>query len=497
MMRKMIVSLVFITLLVSVLSSQVLAQKPVQCQEEYTVQRGDWLSKISEKYFGDVLAYPALVQVNNADSGDAYTDIVDPDLIEPGWVLCIPSGEDMAQLMAMSVGTVPAGLAPADLTNATYQGIYEQPVTLTNGTYEGEPFVEGGASRPTVTFIPDPVAYGDVPGDDQNDAAVLLAENSGGSGTFVYLAVVVNQDGQPVNVATILLGDRAQVQSMKIENKQIAVNLIQHGPDDPMCCPSQQVIKTFALQGDQLVEVSSEEVSAAATLELIGPVWRWDQTLMNNGDKFVPNNPNNYTVQFMPDGTVAIQADCNRVGGTYTLDGSAITIELGPTTLVACPPDSLGDQFVANLGAAAIYFFQGENLFIDLKFDSGTMQFSARSNVLAGTSWSVTGYFNGQSGVVSPIIGTELTATFGQDGNLTGSAGCNDYSTTYQVDGSTITIGPPISTLMECAEPEGVMEQELLYLTALGTAATYAFQGEFLEMRTAEGSLAVTFEPAP
>ena len=89
---------------------------------------------------------------------------------------------------------------------------------------------------------------------------------------------------------------------------------------------------------------------------------------MNNDDKFVPDNPDNYTIQFMPDGTVAIQADCNRVGGTYTLDGSAITIELGPTTLAACPPGSLGDQCMANLGVATIYFFQRENLFIKWVF---------------------------------------------------------------------------------------------------------------------------------
>jgi LysM repeat protein len=162
------------------------AQEPIVCESEYTVQAGDWLSKIAEKYYGDVLAYPAIVIAANVDTGDTYTDIVDPDLIEPGWVLCIPSGEDMAQLMAMSVGTAPAGLAPADLTNATYRGIYEQPVTLTNGTYEGEPFVEGDASRPTISFIPDLVVYGDVTGDGQNDAAVLLVENSGGSATFNF-----------------------------------------------------------------------------------------------------------------------------------------------------------------------------------------------------------------------------------------------------------------------------------------------------------------------
>jgi hypothetical protein len=51
--------------------------------------------------------------------------------------------------------------------------------------------------------------------------------------------------------------------------------------------------------------------------------------------------------------------------------------------------------------------------------------------------------------------------------------------------------------MKECAEPEGIMPQELEYLAALRTAATYTFQGDFLEMRTTEGSLAVTFEATP
>jgi heat shock protein HslJ len=493
-MKKMIVALVVIALLAGVLSAQVLAQQPVQCQEEYTVQAGDWLSKIADRYFGDMFAYDLIVSATNGQSDEKFASIENPDLIEPGWTLCIPSGEDMAKLMAMSTGTAPTGLAPIDLMNAAYQGIYAESVTLTDGKYEGEPFVAGGASRPTVTFIENPIGYGDVTGDGQADAAVLLAENSGGSGTFVYLAVVVNQAGRPVNVATTLLGDRAQVNSIKIADNQIVVDMVQAGPDDPMCCPSQQVTKTFALQGDQLVETSSQVVEAGP--ELVGPVWRWEQTLMGNGDEFVPDNPGNYTLQFMPDDTVAVQADCNQVSGTYTLDGSAITIALGPSTMAACPEGSLGDQFVANLDAAAIYFFSDGNLFIDLKFDSGTMRFSPQTSDLAGTNWTVIGYNNGRGGVVSTIIGTELTATFGADGNVTGSAGCNNYSAGYEVDGNAITIGLPIATMMACDQPEGIMEQEQEFLTALGTVATYQIRGDFMKMRTAEEAIAVTFEPA-
>ena len=237
--------------------------------------------------------------------------------------------------------------------------------------------------------------------------------------------------------------------------------------------------------------------STGAAPNLVDTVWLWQQTLMNNDDQFTPDNPGNYTLQFNADGTFAAQADCNQVNGSYTLDGNQLTIAPGPSTMAACPEGSLGDQFVKNLGEANSFFFDGDNLMISLMFDSGTMRFSPQSNDLAGTSWVVVGHNNGRGGVVSSIIGTEMTADFGADGTLTGSAGCNTYQAGYEVGAdNAITIGPAISTMMACGEPEGIMEQEQEYLTALGTVATYQINGDRLNMRTAEGSTAVDFVAA-
>jgi LysM repeat protein len=72
------------------------AQEPVECELEYTVQVGDWLSKIADKYYGDMFAYPAIVAATNAQADEAYASITNPDLIEPGWTLCIPGADDAA-----------------------------------------------------------------------------------------------------------------------------------------------------------------------------------------------------------------------------------------------------------------------------------------------------------------------------------------------------------------------------------------------------------------
>jgi heat shock protein HslJ len=495
MLSKIMFSLIAIVLLTGPLATPGLAQEPVQCENVYTVQAGDWLSKIAEKYYGDPLAFERIVDASNAQSDDDYPDIANPDLIEPGLVLCLPSGDVMAQLLEMAQ-SAPPGLSPQELANATYptQYIPAGSVTLENGRFS-ESIAPGSATEIKIN-VTRHLAYGELNG--QPAAAIVLLSDPGGSGSFYDLHVMASQDGQPVSVASTMLGDRVQINSMTIENNQIVVDMVQAGPDDPMCCPSQQVIKTFELQGDQLVEVSSQIVQdeGSSAPELVGPVWLWQQTLMNNDDQFIPDNPGNYNLQFNSDGTVAIQADCNRVGGSYTLDGSQLAIELGPSTLVACPEGSLGDQFVKNLGEANSYFFDGDDLIISLMFDSGSMRFGPQSNELAGTSWTVIGYNNGRGGVVSVIIGTELTAAFGEDGTLSGSAGCNTYNAGYEVDANNISIGLPISTMMACAEPEGIMEQEQEYLTALGTAATYQITGNRLEMRTVESSTVATFEAA-
>ena len=113
---------------------------------------------------------------------------------------------------------------------------------------------------------------------------------------------------------------------------------------------------------------------------------------------------------------------------------------------------------------------------MELKDNSGAViaKFSALEPVsLEGSSWQVIGNNNGKQAVVSVIIATEITANFGEDGTLSGSAGCNNYNATYEVDGDNISIGPAAATRMFCPEPKGIMEQEVQYLTGLETASTY------------------------
>jgi LysM repeat protein len=123
---------VFLTLIfvLSLVPQYALATPALQtaCEQDVTVQADDWLSKLADKFYGDVLAFPAIVEATNQQNAadDSYANITDPDVIEPGWKLCVPSGAD-AQTLLEGQGTVIAAAtsvgepgAPAELSSISY-----------------------------------------------------------------------------------------------------------------------------------------------------------------------------------------------------------------------------------------------------------------------------------------------------------------------------------------------------------------------------------------
>jgi hypothetical protein len=181
------------------------------------------------------------------------------------------------------------------------------------------------------------VAFGDLNGEPA--AVVILVSDSGGSGTFYDLAVVVEQDGQPVNVATILLGDRVLINSLTIEDGKIAVDMVTQGPDDPFCCPTQQVVNTYDLQGDQLVLASSEIVGMVEATPSV------DAQTSGEGASVADPGAAGTETSFFPD---AIQLDLQGLADTFdweVVEGSPI------------PPGPGGKGFPRHI----VLGFDGEN----------------------------------------------------------------------------------------------------------------------------------------
>jgi hypothetical protein len=76
---------------------------------EYTVQAGDWLSKIAEKYFGNAAAYPTIIEATNTKAGqdNGFVTITNPDLIEVGQKLWIPGVQGADAITAGNLSFVP------------------------------------------------------------------------------------------------------------------------------------------------------------------------------------------------------------------------------------------------------------------------------------------------------------------------------------------------------------------------------------------------------
>jgi len=150
-----------------------------------------------------------------------------------------------------------------------------QAETLANLTYSSE-VVEGGratlqageyrapaapdSAAEVIVEMSERVGCGEL--NDIASAGVVLVSSSGGSGTFYSLHAVQPLNGSPEEVAYTMLGDRIVVEQVTISDNLIRVDMIAHGPDDPLCCPTQPVTQAYALEGRELRLVSTTPRSA-------------------------------------------------------------------------------------------------------------------------------------------------------------------------------------------------------------------------------------------
>lgn len=109
--------------------------------------------------------------------------------------------------------------------------------------------------------------------------------------------------------------------------------------------------------------------------EVVEVTWQW-VSFTTPVEQVDVDAPERYTLVFDRTGRVAVRADCNR--GTTACSVTAdrrITFQPIALTRMACPPESLSDRFVRELGRAAIYFLKDGDLYFDLPVDSGTLRF--------------------------------------------------------------------------------------------------------------------------
>jgi hypothetical protein len=158
---------------------------------------------------------------------------------------CLPGG-----------GTDDEGVG-SDPLNATYE-IEGQEIWLRQGRSE---IAVGPASATKIktSVFGNPIA-GDLDGDGDQDAVLILAHDSGGSGTFYYVAAAVNLGGRYRGTNAVLLGDRISPQDLAIENGIIVAAYRDRHPAEPMIAePSVDMRVYLTLEDGGLTAVKSLE----------------------------------------------------------------------------------------------------------------------------------------------------------------------------------------------------------------------------------------------
>jgi heat shock protein HslJ len=201
------------------------------------------------------------------------------------------------------------------------------------------------------------------------------------------------------------------------------------------------------------------------------------------------------TASFGEDGQVSGSAGCNNYFAAYQSRLNSLTVGTAATTRMYCEnPAGIMNQetlYLSNLEGAATYAMEGDLLMV---YDTtGKTLLTYRKGLpeptplpIEGTTWSLDWYKAADGTMTSVLATTPVTALF-ENGNLTGSSGCNSYFGSYTLEGMNgIAIGPLGSTLMFCGE-SGVMEQETTYLTLLQSAVSYDVSGAELILSDTTG----------
>jgi heat shock protein HslJ len=189
-------------------------------------------------------------------------------------------------------------------------------------------------------------------------------------------------------------------------------------------------------------------------------------------------------------GRLAGFAGCNNFSGSYTLDGDQLKIGPVASTQMACPEpgSSVETAFHKALSGTLRYAVDGARLTATTAAGD-TLRFQREPPPqLAGVDWKVTSFNNNRHAVVGVLGQSSITMSF-KDGQVAGSAGCNNFHGTYTTEGSKLTLGPLATTRRACEEP--LMTQEEQFLAALASAVTWSIDGNVLDMHRADGERAI------
>jgi heat shock protein HslJ len=261
----------------------------------------------------------------------------------------------------------------AELRNATYLGIPNENsiARLDQGEYEMRE--TDGTLVWQMSYNGTLPVEGDFTGDGSPDAIATLVGGGGGSGMFEYLALMVRDETGVRQAGLVLLGDRISMRDVRNENGQLAVDVVEQGPDDPMCCPGQLATYRWAMKGGKWQEVAHEVTGRLSVSGLSGTTW----VLQGCNDNTIALNATPITLSF-EGGRLRGNAGCNDYQGevTDTEGGTpgSITVERLASTRRACDdPEVMKNEsrFIALLDQADSFQIEISMLLVHCRVPEG------------------------------------------------------------------------------------------------------------------------------
>jgi heat shock protein HslJ len=209
------------------------------------------------------------------------------------------------------------------------------------------------ASNPGARLWEPSVHFGDVDGTPGSEAVAIVSSSAEGSGEVAHVAVFGVRDGELANLGMAPVGDRVQLQSLWLEPGRILMDVIEPGPDDAACCPTQVARKTYGFEGGALKQLSSEVRGVLALSMLSANEWQ----LVEMDGQPLAAGTEAPLIHFERDAVRGF-AGCNRFNAPVkeTKPGE-IDIGPGAATKMACPPPQmeLEQKFLTQLEAVTRY----------------------------------------------------------------------------------------------------------------------------------------------
>lgn len=191
------------------------------------------------------------------------------------------------------------------------------------------------------------------------------------------------------------------------------------------------------------------------------------------------------TVRF-DKGKISGNDGCNQFMGSYVTQENTLSIsDKMMSTMMACPAMERSVAFKNALTSAKIYENDGKKLLLIGTDGKPLLELQALPHTPQEGLYTIKYLNNGKQAVVS--VKTPIIMQLSSDGKMSGSTGCNLYTTSYTIKENQLTIGFPATTRKMC--PQEQMEQEQQFLNALQKGSKISRNGERWEVRDAAGAL--------